>query len=343
MISEKDPLKPSSRKMNKIIHYLAKQPQSDLMAIGIIGVILIGYANHQAGLEFSASIFYLLPVSLVSWCAGRREGFFIALCSSVSWYVAEFYAGRDFSHPLIYYWNLAVMFGFFFIVSFTLSGLNIALEKEKKLARLDPLTGLANPRHFSELAAREVERCRRYRHPLTLIYLDCDNFKYINDQFGHQTGDQLLRLLADSLRSNTRSTDIVARMGGDEFAILMPETGEQILLRALERLKDRLVKTLQDAGYPVTLSLGAAIYLFPPESVDEVIRAADRLMFLAKNRGKNMIQHQVFDLPPMDVRSLPNPAPQSSSEFWPAAPLPSAGPPGLLPGSPVKNSASPPA
>jgi diguanylate cyclase (GGDEF)-like protein len=327
--------------MTKIIQHLSEQPKSDLMAIGIIGVILVGYANHQAGLEFSASIFYLLPVSLVSWCAGRREGVFIALCSSVSWYVAEFYAGRDYSHPLIYYWNMVVMFGFFLTMSFTLSGLNKALDKEKKLARADSLTGVANARYFSELAAREVERCRRYRHPLTLVYLDCDNFKFVNDQFGHQTGNQLLRLLASSIQSNTRSTDIVARMGGDEFAILMPETGEQILPQALERLKTRLVKALQDAGYPVTLSVGAAIYLFPPESVDEVIRTADRLMFLAKNQGKNRIKYQVFDIPPVDIRSIPNADPPFPSGFWPAVPVPPAGPDGLLPDSPPKNAISP--
>ena len=329
--------------MIRLIKYISNQPKSDVMAIGIIGVILIGYANHQAGLEFSALIFYLLPVALVSWCAGRREGVFIALCSSVSWYVAEFYAGRDYSHIVIYYWNLTVMFGFFFIMSFTLSGLNRALEKEKKLARADSLTGVANPRYFSELAAREVERCRRYRHPLTLIYMDCDNFKFVNDQFGHQTGNQLLRLLADAIQNNTRSTDLVARMGGDEFAVLMPETGEQILPQALERLKNRLVKALQDAGYPVTLSVGAAIYLFPPESVDEVIQTADRLMFLAKNQGKNRIKYQIFDIPPVDVRSIPTLAAPFPSGPWPDGPVPPAGLDGLLLGSPPKNAVSPPA
>ena len=327
--------------MIQIVIFLRNQPKSNLMAIGIIGVILIGYANLQAGLEFSASIFYLLPVSLVSWCAGRREGGFIALCSSVSWYVAEFYAGRDYSHPLIYYWNMVVMFGFFFTMSFTLSGLNHAYEKEQKLARSDPLTGVCNSRFFSVLAAREVERCRRYNHPLTLVYLDCDNFKSVNDQFGHQAGNQLLRNLAAAILNNTRSTDIVARMGGDEFAILMPETGEQILPQALDRLKGRLLQALKEAGHPVTLSVGAAIYLYPPESLDEVIRSADRLMFLAKNQGKNTLKYQVFDIPQIDIRSLPNPHPQSPSEPLPSVPVPSARPHGLFPNSPPKTAASP--
>src|SRR3989304_2051395 len=121
--------------MIKIITYLSQQTKPTLMGLGIVCVILIGYAGLLAGSEISTSIFYLLPVAIVSWCAGRREGFFITLSGAVAWYVADWYTGRTYSHPIIYYWNLAVMFGFFFIVSFTLSGLNNALEKEMKRAR----------------------------------------------------------------------------------------------------------------------------------------------------------------------------------------------------------------
>jgi len=281
--------------MIKIINYLCLQPKSDLMGMGIVSVILIGYANHLAGLEISASIFYLLPVGLASWCAGRREGGFIALASSVAWYVADYYAGRDYSHPLIHYWNMTVMFGFFFVVSFILSGLKMALEKEKGLARMDSLTGVLNVRYFTELAENEIERCRRYGHPLTLIYLDCDNFKEINDHLGHHAGDRLLRSLGLALQHNTRSTDIIVRMGGDEFAVLMPETGDQIVPQALERLQARLQESLRQSGWSITLSMGAAIFLEPPESVDFLIKSADCLMFLAKNNGKNRIQYQVFD------------------------------------------------
>jgi diguanylate cyclase (GGDEF)-like protein len=329
--------------MIKIIDYLCTLPKTDLMGMGIISLILVGYANHHAGLEISASIFYLLPVALVSWCAGRREGGFIALASSVAWYVADWGAGREYSHPIIYYWNMAVMFGFFFIMSFTLSGLKEALEEEKKLARVDSLTGVANPRYFGELATREIERCRRYKHPLTLLYMDCDNFKAVNDRFGHQTGNQLLRRVATALRNNTRITDIVARMGGDEFAVLMPETGEQFVPKALERLRTRLVEDLQKGGFSVTLSMGAAVYLFPPESTDEVIRSADRLMFLAKNQGKNRTQYQVFDLPHIDAGSTPSGGPPSACEQSPAAPFLPAGPGELLPGTPLKTAISPPA
>lgn len=298
--------------MLKLINYLSQQTKPTLLGLGIVSVIVIGYLGLLAGVEISTSIFYLLPVAIVSWCAGRREGGLIALASSVAWYVADWYVGRTYTHPLIYYWNLAVMFGFFFIVSFTLSGLKSVLENEKKRARVDSLTGAANARYFSELASKEIERCQRYKHPLTMIYIDCDGFKSVNDLLGHQTGDQLLRFLALALRNNTRATDIVARLGGDEFAILMPETGEQIIPEGLKRLHALLTHALLEDGWPVSLSMGAAIFLQPPESVDEMVKSADRLMFLAKNQGKNTFQYKVFEdskenlQPPTSQSPLPS-------------------------------------
>ena len=281
--------------MGKIIDYLSQQNKPTLLGLGIVSLVMIGYAAFLAGVEVSTSIFFLIPVAIVSWCGGRREGFFIALSSSIAWYVADWYAGHTYSHPLIYYWNLVVMFGFFFIVSFTLSGLKSVLENEKRRARVDSLTGVANARYFSELARKEIKRSQRYKHPLTMIYIDCDGFKSVNDLLGHQTGDQLLRFLALTLRNNTRASDVVARLGGDEFAILMPETGEPIIPEALKRLHALLTHALLEDGWPVTLSMGAAIYLQPPESADEMIQNADHLMFKAKNQGKNMVQYKIFE------------------------------------------------
>ncbi|HTC77354.1 MAG TPA: diguanylate cyclase, partial [Terriglobales bacterium] len=99
-----------------------------------------------------------------------------------------------------------------------------ALAAEKELSRSDPLTGLPNRRAFYEVALAEADRARRYRHPLSLAYLDVDNFKQVNDDYGHDAGDELLVRVAEVLRRNLRNNDIVARLGGDEFAMLLPET-----------------------------------------------------------------------------------------------------------------------
>jgi diguanylate cyclase (GGDEF)-like protein len=280
-----------------LIDYLSRQDKSRLLGVAFIFVILIGYLNHLAGMETSVSILYLLPVSLVSWFVGRKEGGFIALASSTSWYAADWSVGHQYSHPAIFYLNLAVIFSFFPIMSFALSGFKKALEKEKKLARVDSLTGVTNSRNFFDSVEKEIERSRRYGRPMTLIYLDCDNFKKLNDKFGHQIGNRFLHLLATTLKSNTRDIDIVARLGGDEFAILMPETGEQIVPHAIQQLHNRLVNALRKMGWPITLSMGAAIHLDPPASAEDLIKSADRLMLQAKGEGKNTVQYKVFGVP----------------------------------------------
>ncbi len=283
--------------MRLLIDYLNRQDKSRLLGLAIILVILIGYGNHFAGVEVYLSILYLLPVSLVSWFVGRREGGLIALASSTSWHAVDWSFGLHYSHPFIFYWNSAAMFSFFLIINFALSGFKRALETEKKLARVDSLTGVTNSRCFFDLARKEIERSRRYGHPLTLLYLDCDNFKNLNDKYGHQIGNRFLQFLATTLESNSRKGDIVARLGGDEFAILMPETGEQMVPDAIQQLHARLVTAMRKIGWPVTLSIGAAIYLDPPASVEDLIKRADRLMLQAKSEGKNRIQYKIFGVP----------------------------------------------
>lgn len=278
----------------KMIDPLCRQPKSTLLGIGLFLVLPIGLINYLVGVEISFSILYLIPVFLVSWCAGRREGLMISMTSAVAWFLADLKAGRDYSHPIIYYWNMGVMFGFFFVVSLILSGLRRALEHEKKMARLDSLTGVPNARYFIELIGNEIERSRRYKHPLTLAYIDCDLFKDVNDHFGHQTGDHLLRVMAQTLLRNIRGSDLIGRLGGDEFGILMPEIGETLVPQTLDRLHDRLKEAMTRGGWAVTFSMGVAIFLRAPDSVENLIKRADNLMYVAKNSGKDRIQYKVF-------------------------------------------------
>ncbi len=277
-----------------IFDYLERQDRPWLLRLGTILLVLINCANYLAGLEVSIFTLYLLPVSLVGWFVGRREGAFFAFLGSASWYAVEWSLGRQYSHLIYFFANLAALFGFFMIINLTLTAFKKALKQEKNLARVDSLTGLTNSRHFHELVEKEIDRSRRYRHPMTLLYLDCDNFKNINDTFGHQIGNRCLHFLAAALQRHTRTIDIVARLGGDEFAILMPETGEQFVPQAIERLHTRMVRDLRKMGWPVTLSMGAAVFLDPPESAEEMIKSADRLMLQSKSGGKNRVQYKVF-------------------------------------------------
>jgi diguanylate cyclase (GGDEF)-like protein/PAS domain S-box-containing protein len=163
-----------------------------------------------------------------------------------------------------------------------------ALQREKLTARQDTLTKVANRRAFFEIANAERGRACRYGRPLTLAYLDVDNFKGINDRLGHASGDDLLVEVSRILRDNVRASDAVARLGGDEFALLFPETDAAGAEAALCNLQKRLADAMQAADWPVTFSIGAAVFACP-ESVDEMIRAADEMMYAVKKAGKNNI------------------------------------------------------
>ena len=197
-------------------------------------------------------------------------------------------------HPVIAWWNTGISLITFLLTTFILSSVRSALEEEKKLARSDPLTGIANRRSFIELLGAEMHRAWRYKHPFTIVHFDLDNFKTVNDRFGHSTGDALLCLLAQTIRENIRATDTIARLGGDEFAILLPETGPESARVIIQRVQKLNLDVMERNGWPVTLSMGVVTFISPPTTVDEMLRLSDALMYGAKNNGKNTIKYEVY-------------------------------------------------
>jgi diguanylate cyclase (GGDEF)-like protein len=260
----------------------------------IVLTLCLGAFDLWTGPELSFSVFYLLPIYLAVWLLDKWAGMFISIFSGVTWLAADFMAGHTYSHPLIPYWNAAVRLSFFFTTTYLLAQLKKRLDVEKVMARTDPLTQLANGKHFYTLAEAEIVRSRAADSPLTIAYLDVDDFKGVNDRLGHYVGDQLLRLIASTLQRHIRRSDIVARAGGDEFALLMPDTEAASAQRILSALKSALVEETEREGWPVTFSIGAVTFARPPNSVDDMVRSADRLMYVAKSSGKNAVQHEVL-------------------------------------------------
>ena len=170
--------------------------------------------------------------------------------------------------------------------------LALALASEKSLARSDHLTGLANRRAFEELLEMECKRSRRYKRPITLVYMDLDNFKRVNDRQGHHTGDEVLVAVAATLRSNLRATDCVARIGGDEFAILFPETDEVASRIVLKKLDVVLQELLTRTNWPIGFSFGVVTFPTPLDSLEAMLERADKLMYEAKHSGKGSMLFQ---------------------------------------------------
>lgn len=272
--------------------FLQRRSKLELIAIALVLIAAPSYATQATGGTISFAVFYLAPVAVLSWYMGTVEGILASIFSAAAWLRADVLATGT-TNLMVLYWNAVVLFGVFLITALILTRLKAAYQQEQELSRVDFLTGVPNGRAFRQVAEMEKHRVRRYRHPLTLAYLDIDNFKVVNDRFGHQTGDVLLVWVARSIKRNLRATDFVARVGGDEFAILLPETGAEAGQFVLYKLQRVLVDLVKQNAWPVTFSIGAATFVAEPESLDEMIQSADDLMYTAKRNGKNRIAQAV--------------------------------------------------
>ena len=274
--------------------YLAKLPQSLLLLIGGVLVLLVGILNHLAGPEHSSPEFYLVPILLVTWLTKRWIGFILSVLGALTWLIVDLTSGATYSLSDIPYWNGVKRLCSFFILTTIVSVLKNTLTHEKEISRIDFLTGIRNRRYFIELVNMEIDRARRYEHPLTMVCLDLDNFKAVNDCFGHSTGDILLRLVACTIQENIRVTDTVARLGGDEFAILLPETGRNVAETILRKVQKINLDIMQRHRWPVTLSIRVVTFKSPPSSVDETLRISDPFMYTVRNSSKNSVRYEVF-------------------------------------------------
>jgi diguanylate cyclase (GGDEF)-like protein len=154
------------------------------------------------------------------------------------------------------------------------------------------MTGVYNRAHLDQVLAREFDHSTRHKWPLSVAFADLDNFKSINDRFGHQAGDRILQATARILRANTRETDLIARYGGEEFVVVLPATDAD----TAHGICERIVQAFQGTGHPigserarVTISIGCATHgaqlNFP--NVTEFVEAADQALYTAKLRGRN--------------------------------------------------------
>ncbi|MBZ5587563.1 MAG: diguanylate cyclase [Acidobacteriia bacterium] len=257
------------------------------VALAIVLVVTVGWVDYNTGRDISVAVFYLPGIALATWFGRRLAGMIVAGAATVAWLVALVYGRPVELGRLVPYWNALGILGFFLVSVFSLSKLQEALRRERSLSREDPTTGVANARAFVEAAGREIERARRARRPFSLVFADCDDFKAVNDGYGHAGGDQVLAAIARCIQEAVRDGDLVARLGGDEFAVLLPETDGGGVRAVVERLRDALRRPLGDEGISVTLSIGVATFADSWPPVEDALREADRLMYTAKSSGKD--------------------------------------------------------
>ena len=260
---------------------------------GVAGATIVGYLDWVTGTELAFSAFYLLPIGYAAWFGGRRIGFAVALMAAVSFPIAELLTDRAYSSGLVPVWNAGIRLSTFAVVVFLLTSLLEELAHVTTLSQIDALTGLLRGPRLVELLGHEIERARRYGRPFSAAYLDVDDFKKVNDTRGHAGGDEVLRTVGDAMRRTMRASDLCARMGGDEFFVLMPETDGDAARSIVGRLQGELTEQASADGPRVTFSIGVLTFEQPPRDADAAVTAVDELMYEVKRAGKDSFRHQV--------------------------------------------------
>jgi diguanylate cyclase (GGDEF)-like protein len=265
------------------------------LVVGLALVLGIWLVDRSVSEDYRLYALYLLPIGLVAWRCGRLWAVLLSLLAVGLWTFGDPEVGQMWDRSQgTTLWNVAMRLGTFLAASLVAAKLRADFDRERDLARTDQVTGAPNRHRFVEAAEAELERARRYGRSFAVAYVDVDDFKRLNDQQGHDAGDAALRRTAEVIAAHLRVPDVFARIGGDEFAILLPETGAEAVREVADRLRQKLLEAAGQAGWPITFSIGVAGFAAPPGSAEDMLRRADELMYEAKRSGKNRIACRVF-------------------------------------------------
>jgi diguanylate cyclase (GGDEF)-like protein len=269
---------------------IGRLPKAAVVALGVAGIVALAVLDYWTGTELSFFAFYFAPISLMAWHGGRWGGLAGAGISALAWSGSNIFAGLAYTLPFALYWNSAVRFAAFVLLASVISRMRVLKDEHETNALTDSLTGCVNSRGFYAALEDEMRRSRRYGRGFSVLYLDLDDFKQVNDHLGHKAGDQLLGDVAAHLRQQVRATDTLARLGGDEFALLARETSEDAARVLASKLHGDLLEfvhrhSMERAG----VSAGLVHFHAPPATADDVVHAADSVMYEAKRRGKGAL------------------------------------------------------
>jgi diguanylate cyclase (GGDEF)-like protein len=263
---------------------------------------VIGLVDYLTGPDFTFSPFYLIPPSLAAWKMSRQLALFAAFINSLTWLWVDFSSGRFQPTLPVYAWNFTSRLMSLLVVGLLISWLRKSMDHEKRLATTDPLTNVLNSRAFNEALDLEIKRSLRYEHALTLVYLDVDNFKSVNDRFGHKIGDHVLATIGNLLRNSIRQNDVLGRLGGDEFAVLLVETDPIEAHTVVAKFQEMLTLTIQENNWPISLSFGVLTCTNTFCSAEKMISVADELMYTVKKGTKNNANFAIYSEREKEIR-----------------------------------------
>ncbi len=272
-----------------IFSFLEKKSPLFVFFFGIFFIVSLGILDFYTGEEIAFSIFYIIPIWVVSWYSNASFSILICFVSGITWFSIEYAVGTHYNHYFYIIWHAIVRFGFFIITSQLIIKNKNLLARLQMLATVDGLTGLLNSRAFKELSQALCQLSIRNHRPVTIGYIDVDNFKGVNDTLGHSVGDQVLKSVGEILKKSTRSSDIVGRLGGDEFSIFLPEADLQGSKDLFEKIRSALLQNAKTNQWPIGFSIGVAIFPVAPKDINQGLKIADNLMYKVKHSGKNKL------------------------------------------------------
>jgi len=279
------------------LSFVNRQSKIKVTLVSIALVFILGLVDIETGLEVHLHFLYVLSIALAGWFVNRRAGIYVALLCDIVVLAADIIGGRQYSAPWILYWNFLMRGGLFVFVAFALSQLHSKFEILSELAGRDMLTGLPNVRAFYDLTSREIENGSSLQ-PLSFAFVDVDGLKWINQRLGYATGDQLLCMIAQTIKQNVPRPELIGRVGGTAFAVLLPNITAQDAGTILEKIQIELKEERRKYAQPVTFNISAIVCPRAPRSMAELMHEAESRMTRMKGSSKDAIQISEVDSVP---------------------------------------------
>jgi len=286
--------------IQKLMNFLERQSQRTLVAFAVLITVLLGVFDLQTGVEIHFLLLYLVPIFVTSWFVSREVGVYLALLATLIWFAADSLGGRSYSSAWIAYWNLLMRTAVFVLFAITQAQLRARLVELSHLASRDFLTGLPNGHAFYQLAAKEMDRAIGLE-PMTLVCIDITGFRWVNHRFGYPTGDQMLCTIAHAIRQHVPRPDLVGRLGGTSFAVLLPNVASDTAHLILQRVQNVLHEERRKYAHPLTFFISAIACTKAPRTVAELMHEAESQMTRIKGGNKDSLQiAKVDDMPALN-------------------------------------------